>query len=299
MWSFEGGKSKMWPFAKKPDPLEFLTFVDEVRFRDLVDEYYRLAERIRRAAPDNLTYYRYSDELSELVADHAVARDQLAAELRDAGSILQGWVHLQFQRPHKFEGLHLLSEHAQHVVSTNLSILRRIVDTADDPKLEGRRKRREREQSGVDSKRVFVVHGRDLQSLQWVQAFLSSVGMQPVVLHEQANQGGTIIEKFETHADVGFAVVLLTPDDEVRGGDNGAAKWRARQNVILELGYFVAKLGRSRVCTLKKGDIEVPSDFFGVAYADFDSGGGWKIELLRELLAAGYDVDMNKLAKEK
>jgi predicted nucleotide-binding protein len=75
------------------------------------------------------------------------------------------------------------------------------------------------------------------------------------------------------------------------GGDQC---YRARQNVILELGYFVGMLGRKRVCALKKGDIEVPTDYHGVAYVDLDVRGGWKLQLAQEMVAAGMRIDMNK-----
>ena len=102
-------------------------------------------------------------------------------------------------------------------------------------------------------------------------------------------------KKFEDHADVGFAVVLLTPDDA--GAPDGAGegfKPRARQNVILELGFFLGRLGRERVCSLVKGDVETPSDYDGVVYTKFDSAGGWKMKLAQELEAAGIDIDVNR-----
>jgi predicted nucleotide-binding protein len=90
--------------------------------------------------------------------------------------------------------------------------------------------------------------------------------------------------------------VLLTPDDEgcVKGGTPQA---RARQNVLLELGYFIGKLTRKRVCTLKLGELEIPSDWRGVVDEPFDMGGGWKQTLARELDAAGYEIDWNKVMK--
>ena len=147
--------------------------------------------------------------------------------------------------------------------------------------------------SGSD--RVFVIHGRDEAPRETVARFLEKLGLEPVILHEQANRGRTIIEKFEDHADVAFAVVLLTPDDrgELRDGKPDL-KPRARQNVILELGFFLGKLGRSRVCPLVKGDVETPSDYDGVVYTKLDDAGGWKMKLVRELKAAGFDVDANR-----
>jgi len=105
----------------------------------------------------------------------------------------------------------------------------------------------------------------------------------------------TVIEKIEKYSDVDFAVVLLTPDDI--GGKKGDADLqpRARQNVILELGYFISKLSRANVCALKKGDVETPSDFAGVVYTPMDEAGGWKLTLARELKAAGISIDYAKL----
>ncbi len=146
------------------------------------------------------------------------------------------------------------------------------------------------------NRKVFVVHGRDGAPREAVARFLERLGFQPVILHEQANQGRTVIEKVEANSGVGFAIVLLTPDDEgALQGD--PLQPRARQNVLLELGYFIGKLDRSRVCTLKVGDLEIPSDWRGVVDEAFDAGGGWKQTLARELEAAGYDVDWNKVMR--
>ena len=144
------------------------------------------------------------------------------------------------------------------------------------------------------TRKAFVVHGHDEGAREAVARFLERIGFEAVILHEQANQGRTVIEKIEAHGDVGFAVVLLTPDDEgnVKGG---AAQPRARQNVLLELGYFIGRLGRSRVCALKRGDVEIPSDFGGVVYETFDASNGWKMALGRELEASGFEIDWNRV----
>lgn len=151
-------------------------------------------------------------------------------------------------------------------------------------------------QSGPAARKAFVVHGHDEGAREAVARFLERIGFEAVILHEQANQGRTVIEKIEAHGDVGFAVVLLTPDDvgSVKGGD---PQPRARQNVLLELGYFIGRLGRSRVCALKRGEVEIPSDFGGVVYETFDAGSGWKAALARELQAAGFDIDWNTIFK--
>jgi predicted nucleotide-binding protein len=147
--------------------------------------------------------------------------------------------------------------------------------------------------SKVDNRKVFIVHGHDDAVRESVARFLSQAGCEPIILNEQANKNRTVIEKIEANLDVKFAVVLLTPDDE--GAKKGEAlKPRARQNVLLELGYFMAKLGRDKVCALKRGDVEIPSDFAGVIWTNYDSAGAWKKELAKELDAAGFAVDWKK-----
>jgi predicted nucleotide-binding protein len=148
----------------------------------------------------------------------------------------------------------------------------------------------------AQNRKIFIVHGRQEGPREAVARFLERLGFQPIILHEQANQGRTVIEKVEAHSDVGFAVIILTPDD--MGNLQGeVAQPRARQNVLLELGYFIGKLTRGRVCTLKVGELEIPSDWRGVVDEPYDAGGGWKQTLARELEAAEYEVDWNKVMR--
>lgn len=146
---------------------------------------------------------------------------------------------------------------------------------------------------------VFVVHGHDEAMKQSVARTIEKLGLDPVILHERANQGRTIIEKFSDHADVRFAVVLLSPDDIGYARDSKPDKptYRARQNVIFELGYFIGRLGRDRVLALHKSseDFEMPSDYSGVIFVSFDSAARWQFDLAKELKACGYDIDVNQL----
>lgn len=146
------------------------------------------------------------------------------------------------------------------------------------------------------TKNVFIIHGRDEALKETIARFVTKLGYSPTILHEQPSGGRTIIEKFEKNADACFAIALLTPDDSGALMGERELKSRARQNVILELGYFLGSLGRRRVFALLKGeDIEVPSDYTGVVYTQLDSSGAWRFTLVREMKAAGLEVDANRV----
>ena len=192
------------------------------------------------------------------------------------------------------------------------------------------------------SKNVFIVHGRDHEPMKELKALLIDLGFNPIVLHEQAGGSRTIVEKLEKYSDVGYAFVILTPDDigvsfqtlfektakcsyddealgaakrileQSRGSIErfiefndkfmqdpaDAAKFlqflipRARQNVVLEFGYFMGLLGRDSVCCLYKGDIKLPSDMHGIVYLPFKkSVNEAKSMILKELREAGYEIE--------
>jgi len=181
------------------------------------------------------------------------------------------------------------------------------------------------------SKNVFIVHGTDHASLKELKTLLEGVGLNPIILHEQPSKGMTLIEKLEEYSkNVGFAFIILTPDDvgigqpegtqmllEIMGKKNAAPeetieffnthpqqivkvitavfklfRQRARQNVVLEFGYFIGKLGRGNVCCLYKGTMELPSDMNGVCYIHFESSINEISEtILKELKAVGYDAN--------
>ncbi len=148
------------------------------------------------------------------------------------------------------------------------------------------------------SRKVFVVHGHDSEAKEMVARAVERFGLEAIILHEQPNAGRTVIEKFEQYTDVGFAVVLLTPDDVGSAkGDGNNPQPRARQNVVLELGYFLGKLTRSRVCALYKKGVEIPSDFDGVLYVELDDGGAWRTKLAQELSNARVPINLDALLK--
>lgn len=145
------------------------------------------------------------------------------------------------------------------------------------------------------NKKVFIVHGHNNEIKLDVARTLEKLGLTPIILHEQPNSGNTIIEKFEEHSDVGYAVVLLTDDDMGKAKNQENLNLRARQNVIMELGFFIGSLSRKRVCPLYTSGVELPSDMSGVVYTEIDKAGNWKIKLAKELKSAGYEIDVNKI----
>jgi len=153
--------------------------------------------------------------------------------------------------------------------------------------------------SSQESNKIFIVHGHNEEMKQSTARFLERFNLEPIILHEQPNKGRTIIEKFSDYSDVAYAIVLLSADDMayVKNDSSDNAKYRARQNVILELGYFLGKLGRNRVAAIyEEGkNIEIPSDFSGVLYIPYSGNDSWKLHLAKELKASNFEIDMNKI----
>ncbi|MHA1672725.1 MAG: TIR domain-containing protein [Promethearchaeota archaeon] len=150
----------------------------------------------------------------------------------------------------------------------------------------------------VNSEKIFIVHGHDEEMKQAVARFIEKIGLEAKILHEQPNKGRTIIQKFIDYSDVGFVIVLLSPDDKAKAISSPKSAryhFRARQNVIFELGYFIGKLGLERVIGLfrKDKDFEIPSDYNGVIYISYEGENEWKLAIIKELNANGYEIDAN------
>jgi predicted nucleotide-binding protein len=146
--------------------------------------------------------------------------------------------------------------------------------------------------------RIFIVHGHDEALKNETEIFLREIGLEPIILHRQPDQGQTLIEKFEKYGDVSYAFVLLTPDDmgypkeeEAKKDADRKKEPRARQNVVFELGYFVGRLGRKRVCCLYAPGVVLPTDFSGILYKKVTQNlESVAYELTKELKAAGVTL---------
>lgn len=145
----------------------------------------------------------------------------------------------------------------------------------------------------TSNNKVFIVHGHDGELKEKVARRLEQQGIEAIILSEQVNRGRTIIEKLEAYSDVNVAIILFTQDDlGVAKEEKGNEKYRARQNVFFEAGYFMGYLGRENIIMIADENVEIPGDLSGMVYTTRDS---WEFEMLKELNAAGMKVNMNKL----
>lgn len=173
------------------------------------------------------------------------------------------------------------------------NILKEAKTKIDEKKIEKDRNGKINENKKVGNK-VFIVHGHDNGLKEEIARFIEKLGLEVIILHEQANNGNTIIEKFEKNAnEIGYAIILYTPCD--KGFSSKDGEGRARQNVIFEHGFFIGKLGRKYVAAIKKDNVEVPSDLSGILYIEYDTKGAWKFELAKEMKGIGFIIDLNHI----
>ncbi len=149
------------------------------------------------------------------------------------------------------------------------------------------------------SDKIFIVHGHNDEMKHSVARFITMNNLKPIILHEQPNKGRTIIQKFKDYSDVSFAIVLLSADDKAYPRNKKSEDWkyRARQNVILELGFFLGTLNEANVVVLheKIDNFDIPSDYKGVLFIEYDKNDDWKFKIVKELKAVGFGIDANLL----
>jgi len=150
-------------------------------------------------------------------------------------------------------------------------------------------------------RRVFVVYGHDKTCRDQLEAMVRRWGLEPLILDQLPTEGQTVIEKLEgAMADADFGIVLATPDDEgFRVGHPDERAYRARQNVVLELGMLLSQLGRQNVAILLKAqeNMERPSDIQGLIYIPFkdDVAKEAGVILAKTMVSRGYKIDVAKL----
>lgn len=144
------------------------------------------------------------------------------------------------------------------------------------------------------TRKVFIVHGHDETNWLLMRHLLTEppykgYGIEPIVIREQAGQSKPILQKFEdAAAESSYAICIFTPDDLVQVRKDGSRHDQARPNVIFETGWFVGRLGPSRVLLLVKQGAQLHSDFDGVSKIPFAASiEEQMIHINRELVAAG------------
>jgi len=208
---------------------------------------------------------------------------------KETGSrIYSGYdISSQIQRDHQ-NAFRRQMEQAKGIIQSAVDALTERVSEATDNALPSA--------GSFDPKKVFIVHGHNESFKQNVARTIKAIGLTPIILAEQPDKGRTVIEKFENEGnDVGFAVVLLTADDKGRKNKARTMQSRARQNVVFEMGYFMALLGRGRVMLLLQEGVEEPSDLKGIVYTKLDRDDAWKYRLVKELREQGYNISSDSL----
>ncbi len=244
------------------------------------------------------TYYRSYDELDDAASEYEQWDSQnkkLLGEVYEGYSALRQYSAIGGSLELDSDaGLAVQAAEFKEQVADCLSILVGLVDKLplhDEP--ESSSTSRKPLRNGPATNSIFIVHGSSERWKHEVARFLEKGGTKPIILHEQPNRGRTIIEKLESNSDAALALVLLTADD-FGGSSVQRLSRRARQNVILELGFFLGKFGRERVCAMYEDGVEIPSDFSGVVYIPLDTAGGWKGKLAQELTSVGLSFDIRR-----
>ena len=237
-------------------------------------EYFLLKalKRIREYNP--IKYKSYSSDLDGIASILGIDKKRLlfeAMKLKEDGFIQDG-----------NSADSSVARAGGYITNKGLSLFEKLKTYFTEDDLEG--------EEIIMGDKIFIIHGHDNEMKREVQLLLSRADLEDVVLHEQPDRGRTIINKLtEESTSAIYAIALLSPDDELADGNA-----RARQNVILEIGYFLGKLGKERVRLLKKGSVQIPSDLQGILYDDYDDSGAWKSKLLKEIRAVGIDLNLEK-----
>ena len=274
-------------------PIYELNITEMGRIYEIVRKYHRGEQvQIKKRFVDNRQYPEMMIVQSEETAE--MFKENLINEISKKASISSDYARARsyFNQPTVDV---IMNEKEDTDDDITLSIFDRVSKETEARK-ESQQKEALTDEAVVKNKKVFIVHGHDDELKESAARLVEKIGLEAVILHEQANEGQTIIQKLEKQADVGYAIILYTPCDEGRKKGSENSKPRARQNVVFEHGLFMGKLGARRVCALRKSEVEMPSDAQGILYIEVKEGSDdWKYQVAKELKNAGYGVDMNKI----
>ncbi|MCF8356033.1 MAG: nucleotide-binding protein [Melioribacteraceae bacterium] len=286
--------------ALKPDLISFfLRNIQRANMQTFGSEVAHLFEHLENEIKDNPIYNFYEKEREkwENWLDENTSSWSLPTKFEDAKSLVYDLYKTIGEQGEKGYNLPMNLTYVSHgdindsihdfnnqFIEYFQEVLQEIVNA--NPEIENNQIKK------VTGDTVFIVHGHDNELKTEVQLLLTRAGVNNIVLHEQADKGRTIIDKLvDESTGSNYAIALLSPDDKLEDGST-----RARQNVILEIGYFIGQLGKERVRLLKKGDTEIPSDLQGILYENYDNAGAWKMKICKELIAVGIFVDIKSIA---
>lgn len=141
---------------------------------------------------------------------------------------------------------------------------------------------------------IFVVYGHNHSMKSSVENYIKSLGINSIDLFNQSSGGiQSIFDALSECANFAeCSIVLLSADDIVLDTDNLQILYRARQNVIFEMGLFAGHLGKNKVIVLYENHakFEFPSDISGVFYIEYDNTEKWKDKLKNNLRRIGFVI---------
>jgi hypothetical protein len=284
------------------DHQQAIFFIQQIRdanFRTFFSAAKQLFQYLEEKAKDNVEYIKYSTEIKKWEGwlNRAIDNrsESIPDDFNEAKSLGFSLYYYIAKNPEESQRLIFLlfvkRDVDDNLIEFNRTFLEYFNKSLEDIFRVDTQPKEEMIEKNIVGNKIFIVHGLDNELKREVQLFVERCDLDSVVLHECPSKGRTIIDKLiEESMDACYIIALLSPDDELADGNN-----RARQNVILEIGYFLGRLGKSKVRMLKKGEVEIPSDLHGILYTDFDARGAWKIELAKELNAVGISVDGKKV----
>ena len=120
-------------------------------------------------------------------------------------------------------------------------------------------------------RKLFLVRASDPDARDAVTRILAQAGLEAVLLGEEP--GGSLMGQAEAHRDIEFALVLLTPDE-----------LRTPMNVLMEVGYFIGRLGPKRVRVIASGaPAGMPADLAGIPVVPLDPPDAWRSAVTQAL----------------
>jgi predicted nucleotide-binding protein len=133
-------------------------------------------------------------------------------------------------------------------------------------------------QNAAHISKVYIVGEADDPLRVQLLQFLGEIGIEEIDIERQHGQM-LPLETLQVDAGVKFAFFIINPEDLAYA--------------MFELGHFVGKLGKNRVCVLHMSDVEFPKNVPGVLEKSIVI----KLEeasfgLLKDLKASGYQINL-------